>query len=87
MIAPNAEVDDGYFDLVLVKDMKKLEIVRNTPLLYRGTIINNPKVEVHRARKIEVTAKEDTNLEFDGELGGKIPAKFEIIEKVLNFRI
>jgi len=87
MIAPNAEVDDGYFDLVLVKDMKKLEIVRNTPLLYKGTIINNPKVEVHRARKIEVTAKEDTNLEFDGEIGGKIPARFEIIEKVLNFRI
>lgn len=71
MIAPNAEVDDGYFDLILVKDMKKLEIVRNTPLLYKGTIINHPKVEVHRARTIEVTAKEDTNLEFDGELGVK----------------
>ncbi|MEN8222923.1 MAG: diacylglycerol kinase family protein [Acidobacteriota bacterium] len=87
MIAPNAEVDDGYFDLVLVKDMKRLEIVRNTPLLYKGTIINNPKVEVHRAKLIEVTAKEDTNLEFDGEFGGKIPARFEIVERVLNFRI
>ena len=86
-IAPNAEVDDGYFDLVLVKDMKKLEIVRNTPLLYRGTIIKNPKVEVHRAKTIEVTSTEETNLEFDGELGGKIPARFEIIEKVLNFRV
>ena len=87
IIAPDAVVDDGFFDLVLVKDMKKLEIVKNTPLLYRGTIIKNPKVEVYRARKIEVTAMEHTNLEFDGEPGGTVPARFEIIEKVLNFRI
>jgi len=87
MIAPNAEVNDGYFDLVLVKDMKKLEIIRNTPHLYRGTIVHNPKVEVYRAKRIEVTSPDDTHLEFDGELGGKIPARFEIIERVINFRI
>jgi len=87
IIAPDAKVDDGYFDLVLVKDMKKLEIVKNTPLLYRGTIIKNPKVEVYKTKKIEVTAKENTNLEYDGELGGQLPARFEIIEKVLNFRV
>ncbi len=85
-IAPNAEINDGYFDLILIKDMKKLEIIRNTPHLYRGTIITHPKVEVHRVKKVEVSSNEDINLEFDGEMGGKIPAKFEIIEKVLNFR-
>lgn len=87
IIAPDAQIDDGYFDLVLVKEMKKFEIIRNTHHLYRGTIINHPKVEVHRVRKLEVTSTEDTSLEFDGEMGGNIPARFEIIEKVLNFRI
>ncbi|MCK4890745.1 MAG: diacylglycerol kinase family lipid kinase [Candidatus Aminicenantes bacterium] len=87
IIAPDAQIDDGYFDLVLVKEMKKFEIIRNTHHLYRGTIINHPKVEVHRVKKLEVSSEDDINIEFDGELGGKIPVRFEIIEKVLNFRI
>jgi len=86
IIAPDAKVDDGYFDIILVKEMKKFEIIRNTPHLYRGTIMNNRKVEFFRAKKIEVFSKEDVNLEFDGETGEKIPAKFEIVERALNFR-
>ena len=30
IIAPQAEPDDGYFDLVLIESMKKLEILANT---------------------------------------------------------
>lgn len=87
IIAPDAKIDDGYFDLILVKEMKKFEIIRNTHHLYRGTIVDHPKVEVHRVKKLEVSSEEDVSLEFDGELGGKIPVKFEIVEKVLNFRV
>ncbi len=87
IIAPNAEIDDGYFDLVLVKDMKKFEIIRNSHHLYRGTIVNNPKVDVYKAKKLEVSSVSETGLEFDGEVGGFLPAKFEIIEKAINFRI
>jgi len=87
IIAPDAKIDDGYFDLVLVKEMKKFEIIRNTHHLYRGTIVNHPKVEVHRVKKLEVSSEDSVSLEYDGELGGEIPVKFEIVEKVLNFRV
>jgi diacylglycerol kinase (ATP) len=87
IIAPQAEVDDGFFDLVLVGDMKKLEIIRNTPLLYSGTIAKNPKVFMLKGRHIKVQSQEEVYTEYDGEIGGKLPAEFSIITKALNFRI
>jgi YegS/Rv2252/BmrU family lipid kinase len=87
MIAPRAEPDDGLFDLVLVEDMKKLEIIGNTPHLYRGTIEKHPKVIIQRAKKIHITSDETVNIEYDGELGQTLPAIFENIERKINFRI
>ena len=87
IIAPDAVVDDGYFDLVLIRDMKKFEIIKNSHHLYRGTIISNSKVDVYRVKTLEVNSADEINLEYDGELGGRVPARFEIIEKVLNFRV
>jgi diacylglycerol kinase (ATP) len=87
MIAPRAEPDDGFFDLVLVEDMKKLEIISNTPLLYRGTIEKNPKVTITRAKKIAISSNEIVNIEYDGEIGKTLPAGFEIIEKKIKLRI
>jgi len=87
IIAPQAEPDDGYFDLVLVGDMKKLEIIRNTPLLYSGTIAKNPKVFMIKARHIKVESRDEVYTEYDGEMGEKLPAEFSIMEKALNFRV
>lgn len=87
IIAPDAEPDDGFLDLVLVEDMKKLEIVKNTPLLYKGTIKKNPKVIIKKVKKIKIFSAEDVQIEYDGELGKILPAEFEIVEKKINLRI
>jgi diacylglycerol kinase (ATP) len=91
MIAPEAEADDGYFDLVLARDMKKLEIVKNSRLLYTGRISKHPKVIVKKVRNIKVYPAEDVNeevnIEYDGEVGETIPVEFQIIERHVNFRI
>jgi YegS/Rv2252/BmrU family lipid kinase len=87
IIAPQAEPDDGYFDLVLVEDMKKLAIIKNSRLLYTGAIAKNPKVRMIKARNIKVQSQEEVNIEYDGEMGEKLPAEFSIVEKALNFRI
>lgn len=86
-IAPQAEPDDGYFDLVLIEDMRTPEIIRNSPFLYMGNIQKHPKVTIIRARHIQVTADEPVHIEYDGELSDTTPVEFQIIEKSLNFRI
>lgn len=93
IIAPHARPDDGYFDLVLVQDMKKFEIILNSRYLYTGKIDQHPKVIIKRAKKISVIPvpytpgiPSEINIEYDGEMGNVLPAEFEIIEKSLNFR-
>ena len=86
IIAPKAKIDDGYFDLVLIDDMDKTEIILNSARLYSGSLDSHRKVHTIRAKKIKVFAAEPVPIEFDGEQGGVIPAEFKIIEKVLNFR-
>jgi diacylglycerol kinase (ATP) len=87
IIAPQAEPDDGYFDLVLIESMKKLEILSNSRHLYSGTIARNPKVHILRAQRIKVESSDEVHIEFDGEVGETLPAEFTIVEKALNFRI
>jgi YegS/Rv2252/BmrU family lipid kinase len=88
-IAPQAEPDDGYFDLVLVDDMSTLKIIRKSPHLYTGKLTQHPEVTVKRAKNIKVFSQEEepVNIEFDGEVGHATPAEFQIIEKGINFRI
>ncbi len=83
-IAPQAKLDDGLFDVVLVKGMKVFEFFRNVWKIYTGTHLSHPKISLIRGKKIEVVAVEgedDVLIEVDGEQVGKLPATFEIIPK------
>ncbi|MFC2161267.1 diacylglycerol/lipid kinase family protein [Acidobacteriota bacterium] len=81
-IAPEASLNDGLFDLVLVKGMKKFEFFRNVYKIYTGTHLSHPKISHIRGSQIDVTpadSKETVLIEVDGEQVGSLPAKFEII--------
>ena len=80
-IAPQARLDDGFFDFVYVKGMKFLEFCLNGWKLFNGTHLGHPKIFLVRARKIAAfpEAAEDVLLELDGEQLGSLPATFEVI--------
>jgi len=88
IIAPDARPDDGCFDLVLVDDMSPLSIVRHSVRLFTGTIHKRPEVRILRCKSLDVFCKDDAvSLEFDGEPGGTLPARFECLPRCLNIRI
>jgi len=81
-IAPQARLDDGLFDLVLVKGMRLLEFFCNCWKVYTGTHLSHPKISLFRGKKIKVITSSDEDevlIELDGELPGKLPATFEIV--------
>jgi len=86
IIAPQARPDDGCFDLVLVDHMKPLAIIHKSVSLYTGNIHKRRAVRVIRARSLEVFSHDSVGLEFDGEPGGTLPARFECIPACLNVR-
>lgn len=85
-IAPQAKLDDGLFDIVLVKEMKTLEFFRNVWRIYTGSHLSHPKISLVRGQKVEAfaeTNEEEVLIEIDGEQAGKLPAVFEIIPRGL----
>ena len=81
-VAPEASLNDGLFDLVLVKGMKKLEFFRNVYKIYTGTHLSHPKISLIRGKKIDVEpedSEETVLIEVDGEQVGLLPATFEIL--------
>ena len=69
-VTPDAEPDDGVFDVCLVKRTSYLEALGALPLIIRGRHQNHPRVEMHRARVVEIVALGEDPLFFqlDGEL-------------------
>jgi YegS/Rv2252/BmrU family lipid kinase len=83
-IGPHATLNDGLFDVIVIGDTSKLEVVANVPRIYRGTHLSHPKVEEYRAREVRVKAQERMFLQADGELIGEAPATFQIIPQALH---
>jgi diacylglycerol kinase (ATP) len=74
-IAPNAVLDDGQFDVVVIGDTGRPRALTGIPSLYRGRHLNRSEVEVFRARTVRVSCDGDPMLfDVDGELVGTTPA-------------
>lgn len=89
-IAPDAKINDGYFDVVNIGDIKTARILLNGYKLYSGSHLELPEVKSTRAKRVEVRAANDDeiiDLETDGELPGKLPAVFEIVPRALKIRV
>ena len=55
-VAPDAELDDGLFDVVMVGEGGKLRFVGNLPKVFKGTHVELDEVRVFRAPHLELSA-------------------------------
>ena len=86
-LAPQAQPDDGLFDVVLIGDVTKRDFITTAPKIYKGTHLSHPKVELLRSRTVAVDAAEHLPIELDGEQVGTTPARFEIVPAALRVRV
>ncbi len=87
MMCPDAEPDDGLFDVMLIGDVTKRDLAFVLPKTYKGTHLPHPRLEVLRGRVVTVDAPEPLPLELDGEQPGTTPARFEILPRALRLRV
>jgi len=85
-IAPQAEIDDGFFDLVVIKDISIFRLLSCIHLIYRGKHIYLPEVEVYRCRSIKTDIADEALLETDGEIPGVSPVEYNIIPQCLTLK-
>jgi diacylglycerol kinase (ATP) len=87
LLAPEAQPDDGLFDVVLIGDINKRDFVTTAPKIYKGTYLAHPKVDLLRAKAVTIDAPEQLPIELDGEQVGTTPARFEIVPRALRIRV
>jgi diacylglycerol kinase (ATP) len=85
MIAPKAIIDDGYFDIIIAKEMSRTQLLRDIGPIYSGNHLSNPKIMSARCKSLSVQSDEKVFLEMDGEPVGLINAEFKIHEKEIKF--
>ncbi len=81
---PNAIPDDGLFDVTFIKNVTKLDVLKNVKNLYDGSFVKHPKVETFRGKDITIHAQPRIDLEVDGENVGHSPFHFTILPKSLK---
>jgi YegS/Rv2252/BmrU family lipid kinase len=87
MMCPEALPDDGLFDVLLIGDVTKRDLLFVLPKTYRGKHLPHPRLELLRASVVTVDADEPLPIELDGEQPGTTPARFEVLPRGLRLRV
>jgi YegS/Rv2252/BmrU family lipid kinase len=88
-VAPMADPSDGLLDFLLIGDLGVIENVRGLSKIKAGRHLDepNPKWEVLRGRRADISSPEPVRLDLDGEQPGWLPATFEVVPGALRLLI
>jgi diacylglycerol kinase (ATP) len=83
-IAPQAQIDDGAFDVVLVEDASKLETLMALRRVYDGSHLTHPAVQFRRAKHVRILSDTPLSLDLDGEYGSASELDFSVRPGLLH---
>ena len=83
-IAPNAKLNDGLVDLLLIKNVSRTRLFKLMPKLFSGEHIKDHNVIYKQVKEIIFNSENKSKLNIDGEIKGISPFKLEIIPKALE---
>lgn len=83
-LLPDASIDDGLLDVIIVKKCNLVELIRVVTLALRGEHLNDPNLIHFQTKHIQVTSPDYTQLNLDGEFGGTLPGTFSVLPSHLR---
>ena len=87
-IAPQAEMDDGLLDVVVVGEVGLMRLLEAIPIvLTSGDLRGFPEVRRYRCRRVSLRAERAARVHGDGEALGEAPAEFEILPGAIRIMV
>jgi YegS/Rv2252/BmrU family lipid kinase len=77
-LAPEAELDDGMLDVVMIGDISKRDYLRGLPKVFKGTHVDGHGIEIARAAEVAFTADRPFNVQADGDPIADLPATVRV---------
>ena len=82
LVCPDADLNDGQLDLMILHPVSKREFVQIFPSVYKGEHIKHPQVEIKRVTSITIEAP--AICYADGERIGPLPATINVVPGALS---
>lgn len=87
-IAPQAKIDDGLLDVVVVADVGLLRLLEAIPIaLTTGNLRDFPELTRYRCRRISLRTDRPARVHGDGESLGQSPAEFEVLPGAIRVMV
>lgn len=83
-LAPDAELDDGEFDVVTIGEASRLHYASTLPKVFKGKHLEDDTVRVFRASHLELSASRPFGLYADGEHITDLPAFLRVLPRALS---
>jgi diacylglycerol kinase family enzyme len=86
LLTPGAVPNDAFFDVLVIKEMKLLNRIKEFPKIYSGKHVHSKHFTLYRSQTIVIDSQEKVLIEADGEFLGYIPCRVEIIPSAVRIR-
>jgi YegS/Rv2252/BmrU family lipid kinase len=83
-IAPDASLEDGLLEIVLIERVSRLRFLANLPKVFKGTHVQLPQVRVLRAAEVAISAARPFTLYADGDPIGELPVRVRALPHALQ---
>ncbi|MFD9935192.1 diacylglycerol/lipid kinase family protein [Streptomyces massasporeus] len=83
-IAPEARLDDGFLDVVMIRDAPRRLFFALMKELDTGAHVHRPQVQVLRGREIRIEADRDLPYGADGEIEAALPVTVRVLPGALR---
>lgn len=87
LMAPEAAIDDGQFDAVVLSPLSRLSLISTFPKIFKGAHGKNPAVRFIKARSASIITDPQKVLLPDGEIFGTTPTDIAILPGLMQFFI
>ncbi|HLR14790.1 MAG TPA: diacylglycerol kinase [Bacillota bacterium] len=84
-LAPKAKINDGYFDLLILRKANLAEFIRIATQVLRGAHLEDQNVIYTQAKDVKVIPQDRMQLNIDGEYGGLLPGAFHNLQQHIEF--
>ena len=84
-MAPEAKIDDGMFDAVVVSPLSRRSLIATFPKIFKGTHGENPAVRFIKGKSASVYTEPPKTLLPDGEIFGATPTEITVLPGLVKY--
>jgi diacylglycerol kinase (ATP) len=83
-LAPDARLDDGSLDVVLIEDLNALAVMKLLPRLALSGELRTAHMKRWRVQRLRLTTNRPSPFHGDGEILGQTPVEIEVVPRAIR---